>query len=54
VGELVIKRLRKRAQDALGAKFDVRAFHDLVLALGSVPLTTLEEVVVDWIDEQRK
>jgi uncharacterized protein (DUF885 family) len=43
LGELTILRLRHEAETTLGAKFDERRFHDAILALGSVPLTVLEE-----------
>lgn len=49
IGELKIKELRKRAEDKLGKKFDLRAFHDLILSQGSVPLFILEDMVDDWI-----
>jgi uncharacterized protein (DUF885 family) len=53
MGELKIRALRKEAEDALGTRFDVRAFHDAVLGSGSVPLTALEEKVRAWIAERR-
>jgi len=43
LGELTIRRLRGEAEAALGENFDPRPFHDEILALGAVPLTTLEE-----------
>ena len=42
LGELKIRELRRRAEDALGAEFDIRAFHDAVLANGALPLPILE------------
>ena len=52
MGELKIRELRTRAEEALGADFDVRLFHDAVLANGSVPLDVLEELIDAWIEEQ--
>ena len=49
MGELKIRELRGRAEAALGAKFDLRRFHDAVLREGAVPLDVLEEQVVAWI-----
>ena len=42
LGEMTIRRVRAKAEDALGERFDIRKFHDVVLALGSVPLPVLE------------
>jgi uncharacterized protein (DUF885 family) len=49
VGMMKILQLREKARTALGAKFDPRAFHDVVLTNGSVPLTVLEGLVDDYI-----
>lgn len=46
---LPTRRLRNKAHEALGDKFDVREFHDIVLANGAVPMTILEELVDQYI-----
>ena len=51
-GQLKILALRDKAKKALGAKFDIRAFHDAVLDSGALPLDMLEERVNDWITSQ--
>jgi uncharacterized protein (DUF885 family) len=48
VGRMEIQRIRGEAATRLGDRFDVRAFHDLVLATGPVPLATLDDVVTSW------
>lgn len=49
LGSLEIQRLRKRAEDALGEHFDIRAFHDRVLASGGVTLPMLGSSIDSWI-----
>ncbi len=49
IGMLKILELRGKAQAALGAKFDIKGFHDLLIASGSQPLSILERRVNDWI-----
>jgi uncharacterized protein (DUF885 family) len=51
IGMLKIMELRARAEAKLGAKFDIKGFHDLLIASGSQPLSILERRVDDWIAE---
>jgi uncharacterized protein (DUF885 family) len=53
MGELKIRELRKTCEQQLGARFDLRAFHDLILAGGAVPLDVLEANVLAWLQEQQ-
>ena len=53
IGELTIKRLRAQAEQALGEDFDIRAFHDAVLANGSVPMSILEQQIDLFIKQQQ-
>jgi uncharacterized protein (DUF885 family) len=50
MGELTISRIRKDAQQRLGDRFDVRAFHDRILEAGSIPMPLLEERVNEWVE----
>jgi uncharacterized protein (DUF885 family) len=49
IGKLKIEELRAKAEEELGEDFDIRQFHDTVIANGSVPLSILEELVDDYI-----
>lgn len=51
IGELKIRELRKKAEQALGDQFDLREFHRVVLSHGSVPLFVLEDLVEAYIEE---
>ena len=53
VGMLKILELRKKAKTALGDKFDLRDFHDVVLKNGAVPLAILEELIDAYIEEKQ-
>jgi uncharacterized protein (DUF885 family) len=53
IGEMTIRRLRSRAEMELGPRFDLRGFHDAVLANGMVPMPVLEAQVESWIDGRR-
>jgi uncharacterized protein (DUF885 family) len=48
-GRLEIQSLRARAEEALGAGFDIKGFHDRVLGIGAVPLSVLGKAVDEWI-----
>ena len=49
IGKLKIEELRAKAEAELGETFDIRQFHDTIIANGSVPLSILEELVNDYI-----
>ena len=50
MGELKLRELRRRAEDRLGTRFDVRDFHDAVLRNGAIPLEALERKIEAWIE----
>ena len=52
IGMIKMEELRKRAQDRLGAKFDIRGFHDTILGRAQMPLDLLDPRVDRWIAEQ--
>ena len=49
---VAILDLRAKAKKRLGARFDIRAFHEVVLAEGNLPLSILAKRVEGWIDAQ--
>lgn len=52
IGRQAINRFRQQAMAALGPRFDLKAFHDTMLANGAVPLSVLELVIQDWAASQ--
>ena len=52
IGQMKIRKLRAEAEKKLGAKFEVRKFHDAVLENGAVPPNVLEAHMKQWIDSQ--
>ena len=54
LGEITIKRLRREAEQALGERFNIREFHDIVLGNGSVPLAVLEQQVRSYIRQAQQ
>jgi uncharacterized protein (DUF885 family) len=53
IGKLKIMELRAMARAELGEGFDIRAFHDVILKSGPVPLSIMEENVRGWIGAQK-
>ena len=53
LGELKILELREKAEQELGEHFDIRKFHDAVLANGSIPLSVLEDQINEFIEEEK-
>ena len=54
IGMLKILELRAQAKKALGVNFDIRAFHDVILGGGALPLPLLERKVLRWINEAQR
>jgi uncharacterized protein (DUF885 family) len=53
IGEIKIRQLRAKAEAELGAKFDIRTFHDEVIGHGSLPMAVLDDVITEWIRTQK-
>jgi uncharacterized protein (DUF885 family) len=53
-GELEIKALRKYAEQELGPKFDIRAFHDQILSQGALPLDVLDTRIRAWVADAKR
>ncbi|MEP3072688.1 DUF885 domain-containing protein [Maricaulis sp.] len=51
-GELLMRDLRRQAEERLGADFDIREFHDTLLRDGAMPLSALEEKMLAWIEDE--
>jgi uncharacterized protein (DUF885 family) len=54
LGQLEILELRRKAEKTLGARFDIRDFHDAVLRNGTLPLDLLEEQINEYIKSKSK
>jgi uncharacterized protein (DUF885 family) len=52
IGMIKMEELRKRAEDRLGGKFDIRGFHDTILGRAQMPLDLLDQRIDRWIEEQ--
>lgn len=53
VGMMELLRLRNEAQEALGDRFDIRDFHDVILKDGALPLTALRELVMQYVEQKQ-
>jgi uncharacterized protein (DUF885 family) len=53
IGQLEILKLRQYAKDELGAKFDIRGFHDEILNGGALPMDVLKERIQEWVAAQK-
>lgn len=54
IGQLKFAQLRADAKQELGARFDIRGFHDVVLGSGAVPLDILDRLVKEWIGKKKE
>ena len=54
VGMLQLQRFRRAAEDALGERFDLAEFHEVVLGGGAMPMAVLEREIQRWVDDNRK
>jgi uncharacterized protein (DUF885 family) len=54
IGELKIVELRRQAQQALGERFNIKEFHNILLMNGSMPLQILEDQVQEYIANHRR
>jgi uncharacterized protein (DUF885 family) len=52
IGEIKIRQLRAMAEEKLGDKFNIRTFHDQILKNGSLPMALLEELTINWVNQQ--
>eukprot|EP00450_Noctiluca_scintillans_P016753 CAMPEP_0194512808 /NCGR_PEP_ID=MMETSP0253-20130528/44936_1 /TAXON_ID=2966 /ORGANISM="Noctiluca scintillans" /LENGTH=595 /DNA_ID=CAMNT_0039356309 /DNA_START=64 /DNA_END=1851 /DNA_ORIENTATION=- len=53
VGEMALLEIRQSAESALGAKFDIKAFHDVVLGSGPLPMNILDGLVREWVSARQ-
>lgn len=51
IGEVAIWKMRRKAEESLGDRFDIKKFHTCLLQHGPMPLDTLEKLVDEWIDK---
>jgi len=54
IGQLKMLELRALAEQELGDRFDIRAFHDELLGVGAIPLDALEVRMIRWIEQEKK
>ena len=53
IGQLKMLELRALAEEELGDRFDIRAFHDELLGAGAIPLDALEVRMTRWIEQEK-